>query len=378
MATPEATVEAIAQASSWNARVTLIRRVPEEFGQGQHASVYARIAERVYVPHLKPDFAYVHWRPDYELAVTESAYEAAYAGTMGFTRVSRADLVAAIRDRPESLVVFRLLLGLTNSEFAEATATSSDAYDLRSVSKGRIASIESGAAPSVSEAESCAGVIDLMMSGELFPAQIGETLRRKLEKPDTADGWPSVQKFAADGVPLSVFLHQRAYGGAFRQLLDATSTLRGDLLEDPVADLFTESRVPFIRTGSHNQRDIEQRFGLTVRPAPDFVIFDPRTDSLKAILEVKGASDGGTARDKASRFRSLRVEAQRLGGLPVFAVLAGAGWRRTQDALGPVVRDTDGRVFTIATLPEILTAEPLSGLQGLADPPDAAYEGDQD
>jgi len=215
------------------------------------------------------------------------------------------------------------------------------------------------------------------MAGDLFPAQAGTMLRRKLDKPDTSEGWSSVRVYASEGVPLSVFLHQRAYGGAFRQLLDATSTVRGDLLEDPVAELFIGARIPFIRTGSHHQRDIERRFGLTVRPAPDFVVFDSRTDSLRAILEVKGASDGGTARDKASRFRGLRAEAQRLGGIPLFAVLAGVGWRRTQDALGPVVRDTDGRVFTIATLGEMLATEPFPGLHGLADPPDSVYETDE-
>jgi hypothetical protein len=155
-------------------------------------------------------------------------------------------------------------------------------------------------------------------------------------------------------------------GGAFRQLLDATSTKRGDVLEVPVEDLFKVAGVPYIGTGSNNQAEIATRFGLTVRPAPDFVIYDNRNDTLRAILECKGTSDGGTARDKAGRFGNLRVEANRLGGLPVVAVLGGVGWRRTGDALGPVVRDTDGPVFTLATLAEMLTVEPFPELQGLA------------
>jgi hypothetical protein len=61
------------------------------------------------------------------------------------------------------------------------------------------------------------------------------------------------------------------------------------------------------------------------------------------------------------------VEAQRLGGVPLFAVLAGTGWRRTQDALGPAVRDTDGRVFTVATLAEMLETEPFPSLGGLVE-----------
>lgn len=92
-------------------------------------------------------------------------------------------------------------------------------------------------------------------------------------------------------------------------------------------------------------------------------MFDDRTDSLRAMLECKGANDGGTARDKASRFRSLRTEANRLGGVPLFAVLGGLGWRRTNDALGPVVRETDGRVFTLATLAEMIGVDPFPSLR---------------
>jgi len=47
----------------------------------------------------------------------------------------------------------------------------------------------------------------------------------------------------------------------------------------------------------------------------------------------------------------------------LFAVLNGLGWRRTADALGPVVRDCDGRVFTVATLEEMLEVEPFPGLR---------------
>src|SRR5205823_6360540 len=138
-------------------------------------------------------------------------------------------------------------------------------------------------------------------------------------------------------------LHQRHYGGAFQQLLDATSGRRGGLLEDAVSELFTERKIRFVRTGPNTKAQISGKFGLTVTPAPDFVIHDA-AESLKAILECKQANDGGTARDKAARFAALRAEATRLGGIPVFAVLAGLGWRRTGDTLGPVIRDTDGRV----------------------------------
>ena len=223
--------------------------------------------------------------------------------------------------------------------------------------------VEAGAIPPRPTADCCSRVIALAINGTLFRKAPTAGVRLKIAKPDTEDSWGTIRRYAVEGVPLSVFPHQRLYGGAFRQLLDATSAERGDVLEDAVAELFSRSQVSFVQTGSHNQEEIAERFGLTVKPAPDFVLFD-RTSTLRALLECKGANDGGTARDKAARFRALRTEAARLGGIPVFAVLAGLGWTRTADALGPVVRDTDGRVFTIPTLQDMLTVQPLPNLVG--------------
>ena len=66
------------------------------------------------------------------------------------------------------------------------------------------------------------------------------------------------------------------------------------------------------------------------------------------------------------RFSRLRAESIRLGGIPLVAVLGGIGWARINDALGPVVRDTDGRVFTLATLSSMLEVAPFPGLLGTA------------
>jgi hypothetical protein len=103
------------------------------------------------------------------------------------------------------------------------------------------------------------------------------------------------------------------------------------------------------------------RFEVQVTPAPDFVVYD-KSDALRAMLECKGTNNGGTARDKALRFERLRDESVRLGGVPLFAVLGGIGWARVNDTLGPVVRDTDGRVFTVSTLHEMLTVSPFPSL----------------
>jgi hypothetical protein len=357
----EATVAEVAAAADWNDRVTRIRLIPEAFGKASHRDVYARIAERIYVPSLAPDFAYVHWRDEYELATVEEAYRLAHELTRGFTVTDVESLTAAISAHSRTVRVFRLLLGLTAQEFAAATQIVAERHGVEALTAGRIKILESGSACSGDTARSCALVIDEGMRGELFPAPPSGAVQPKINKPDTVEGWSTVQRYAAEGVPLAMFLHQRHYGGAFRQLLDATSTRRGDILEDAVEELFRGHGVPFIRTGSHNQEEIADRFGLTVRPSPDFVVFNG-SNTLRALLECKVANDGGTARDKAARYAALRAEANRLGGTPLFAVLAGLGWRRTADALGPVVRDTDGRVFTLPTLAEMLEVHPFPGL----------------
>ena len=361
MAEIDATVVEVASAADWNVRVALLRKVPEVFGKALHRDVYARIAEQVYVPSLAPDFAYVHWRAEYGLAWIEDAYELAHELTKGFRITDVEALTQAISARPRTLLVFRLLLGLTAQEFATATQIAAERHGTKPLSAGRVKSIEAGSACDERTARCCALVIDEGMRGELFGTPPTGAVQPKIRKPDTFEGWISVQSYAAEGVPLAMFLHQRHYGGAFRQLLDATSTQRGDILEDAVEELFQANGVRFIRTGSHNQEEIARRFGLTVRPAPDFVVFNG-SDTLRALLECKVANDGGTARDKAALYSTLRGEANRLGGIPLFAVLAGLGWRRTADALGPVVRDSDGRVFTLPTLSDMLQVQPFPGL----------------
>lgn len=318
-------VEAAAGAPTWDARIAAIRLVPERFGTASHQEVYSLIAKRVYVPNLAPDFAYVHWRDEYELEPLQSAYDQASALTDQFRRVEVQDLERTLQAAPATLRIFRLILGFTSSEFSAATlSVAEEMGKVKPVSGSTLRGIESGTKPKELAVRICARAIHLAMRGELFAESSAEGVRLKTHKPDTENGWGTVRDFADHGVPLPIFLHQPLYGGAFRQLLDATSSDRGDILEDAVETLFREAQVPFIRTGAHNQEEIATRFGITVKPAPDFVFFDG-TGALRAILECKGANDGGTARDKAARFRALRAEAARLGGIPLFAVLADWG-----------------------------------------------------
>lgn len=369
--TIEATIQAILEAGTWTQRIQQIRLIPQRHGTEHHGTIYAAVARDLYMPHLAPDFAYIHESSFYETAHFFAAYDEANRLTEGFSLVDEADLQAALIECPRTLLVFRTLLGLTKDEFAHSTllaggpealaALSSSQIDTMERSEATRATTPTALARATAQARIASKTIVMAMNGELF-GDAPPGLRSKQQKPDTDQGWNSVRTYAMDGVPLKVFLHQRHYGGAFRQVLDATSTLRGDLIEDAVEALFTERGISFIRTGSHNQADIARRFEVHVTPAPDFVVFDPADDSLKAMLECKGTNNGGTARDKALRFNRLRAESVRLGGIPLVAVLGGIGWARINDALGPVVRDTDGRVFTLSTLSAMLEIAPFPTL----------------
>jgi hypothetical protein len=372
------TIDAILGAETWAQRIAQIRLIPQRHGTGEHGSIYAAVARTLYMPHLAPDFAYIHESPFYDTPHFFEAYDAADRLTAGFTRVAEADLIEVLTDCPTALLVFRTLLGLTKEEFKHSSLLAGAPVGLQQLTSSQIDKMErksalgaarpvapAALARAVRQATIAARTIVEVMNGDLF-GEAPPGLRSKQQKPDTERGWDSVREYASEGVPLKVFLHQRHYGGAFRQVLDATSAKRGDLIEDAVEALFTQHGISFVRTGSHNQADIAARFEVHVTPAPDFVVFDPGDDTLKAMLECKGTNNGGTARDKALRFARLRDESIRLGGVPLIAVLGGIGWTRINDALGPVLRDTDGRVFTLSTLTSLLEVAPFPSLLGPA------------
>ncbi len=330
-------VSAIVTAPSWNARVNLVRQIPEQYGRAHVRDVYSRLARDFYVPQLALELGYVVWRNDYELASVAEPYQEAYSQTEGFTKVTASDLYRCLLECPTTLRIFRLLLAMTPEEFSVATEPVAAQMEHAAVGEGRIKSMENGRHGTEPAARVLAETISRGIDGTLFlPAgSPGDpAVRNRQDRPDLAQGWHTVRKYAEGGVPLEVFLHQRHYGGAFIQLLNSTGRKRGEVLEDAVRELADDEGLLYVQTGSSNQSEIRERFNITVHPAPDFVFYDVN-DSLRAMLECKLANNGGTARDKAGRFSLLRQEGERLGGIPVFAVLGGLGWRRTRDALGP-------------------------------------------
>jgi hypothetical protein len=144
MTPKESLLTAIQSAPTLNERVRLVRQVPEIFGKASQQEVYAEIAKTVYVKDLAPDFAFVHWREEYELAEIEAAYESAYEATDAFEKTSPQDIADAVVRTPRALRIFRLLLGLTTQEFSASTLIIASQTGLGQIANGTIKNIESG------------------------------------------------------------------------------------------------------------------------------------------------------------------------------------------------------------------------------------------
>ena len=351
----------------WQQRVAAIRSIPAEFPGKEHMNVYGEVARSFYMAHLGPHFHIVPWPEAYrDRDGFLHGYRSAVEHTDGFSDASPENIEKCILRDPRSLRIFRLIIGYSPSELSVALKQ----FEGVTLGAAAIGRLEGGGAPSARVLGAIPALATLIAAivGSSGGYTVSEELRDrgfrgKTDKPDTAEGWESVSRWATEGVPYEELLYQRWYGGAFRQLQDAGGTLKGDILEDATEQLFNENGVPYVRTVPGTQVTAGHKLGVTVQPAPDFILHD--NDAARGLLECKSAGDGGTARDKAGRFGTLRKEAGRLGGIPVLAVLEGFGWRRVGDALGPVVRDTDGRVFMPDNLGELLDVDPIRDLIGL-------------
>ena len=98
--TIDATVKAILGAETWTQRIQQIRLIPQRHGTSEHSAIYAAVARSLYMPHLAPDFAYIHKAPFYEPAHFFRAYDEADHLTAGFSRVAEPDLVEAMMQFP--------------------------------------------------------------------------------------------------------------------------------------------------------------------------------------------------------------------------------------------------------------------------------------
>lgn len=331
---------------------------------GEEAEASRELLTQSYLTHLSPSFHLVP-RGDsmFEEDDFDEAYEALAIGTDNFTRVDEASLKATLLECPAALAPLRMILGLTHNELAVAIRL----HDPESnVAGGSLKNLERSAAqerPTATRQRvvgSIAGAALAMMNRDLLtvPPRVTTYFHSKLDKRDTVRGWQSVRDHTA-GVPYSALLFQRYVGGVWRQVQDAYSEVKGDaVLEIPLQDLLDTHGVPYHRTkrGAAGAAETRARYGL--KPGPDFIIPD---DSPTLVIESKVAEDGGTARDKSARIRTL-VTAANARGLRACALIDGKGWTERPNALCDVILATQGRTYSLATIEQILE---LSEIQAL-------------
>ncbi len=325
----------------------------------------ASLLGQSYVAATQPSFHYI---PKGDAMATEVAFDEAYRRlaehTNDFTDVSAATLTAALTQAPETLAPLRMILGFTHNELAWAMKLAQPGTN---TSGGTLKKFERSPVPEQATAKrtemvsSVAAAVIAVMDRSIL--QVPESARgffhSKLDKRDTLHGWDTVAE-STGGVPYSALLYQRYVGGVWRQVQDAYSEVKGDnLLEQPIADLFDDHHIPYYRSGSgaSGAAQTSETFGLS--PGPDFVLPE---ESPTVIIESKVAEDGGTARDKAARIKNAADAARDRGLLPC-AVVDGKGWSERPNALVDVVIATEGRTYSLDTLPHLLEIPEIIGLR---------------
>ncbi len=138
MTTIEETVQRIVNAPTWDQRIARVRQIPARHGTDDRPQIYAEVARQLYVAHLTPDYAYVPVEDFFEPPHFARAYAKAAGATAGFTRVSVADLAAAIQADPTVLLPLRVITGLLKNEFAGSTQIAAEALGLRPLSASKV------------------------------------------------------------------------------------------------------------------------------------------------------------------------------------------------------------------------------------------------
>jgi hypothetical protein len=289
----------------------------------------------------------------------QAAYEVLKRHTAAFVTVSEDAIWQALRENALSLMVLRTIIGVTPPEWADL-ARSERGSD---ISQGYARGLEKRARQSAGfigrlrrpRDDLAIARIGALVSVAVHyitqgaPAGAADTVHR-LDKVDTAEGLVSVQHAAAQHVPYAVLLYERYMGRPFASHRDSVSRLVGNVMEDAV-----EERL--VRAGISRRRMTQAARVPGYRQVPDF--FVPDEVNAAVIIEAKITGDDGTARDKLSRVERLtqmRDERRRAGELAfeVVACIDGRGFGVRREDMRNLLLVTEGKVFTMATLDQLI------------------------
>jgi len=178
----------------------------------------------------------------------------------------------------------------------------------------------------------------------------------RLAKFDTLRGLESVQYASKEDIPYAVLLYERHLGRPFAAHRDAVSELVGEVIENAIEDRLRRSGVTYRKT---QRAERIPGFGQ----APDFCI--PDEVNPVVVIEAKITSDDGTARDKVARIKVLENQRNRhvANGRSFYEVVAcidGRGFRERREDVRQLLLRLDGKVFTMASLDQLVTHTRIS------------------
>jgi hypothetical protein len=324
-----------------------------------------KAAAEQYTAHLSTYFHLIPWDKAnlFEPEQFKQLYDLAAKETRGFQTATPEGIGSCLLKHPSTIAVFRMISGYTLNEIAFVLGSEDEEF----LSKDELQRVERiGADITRTLLEKWRRKVPALAAFFVrsldpnylsIPAEIDqEKFRLRTGRYDTHDGWRSVATTAKRRVPYYELLYQRYVGGLFRQAMDTSSSIKAEILEDPVSDLLRKAGIPFYKT-----RFREKIPGWD--QAPDFFI--PSREAPEVIIEAKVAEDGGTARDKAARIKVLAGIARRKG-ITLISFVDGKGFTRINDVLMPILAYSKGLVFTLKNRNELLRIPVLRTYLGKA------------
>jgi len=318
-----------------------------------------RQAARHYENALSPLYHVVPWS---DWILDDDRFAQIFARTVelvgDFSAVTADGIARILAVYPASLMMFRLVTGYTWAELSDILLAKLSfrlsSQKLQQIERANKIDDIPGRLPDRAFEQLGIAIFGIV-EGTLMPLpdELGAAgFRSRQYKVDTLDGWSAVQACVSGGVSYSHLLYERYTGRPFAYVRDALSERKGDILEDALEALLKEHGIPYDRITDNSIPGFEQ--------APDFAI--PNRKAPTVVIESKLAEDGGTARDKASRIERLRHTCNERNILLV-ALIDGKGFRRFNDVLFPIIRNTTGHTYTLETLDHILELERIQILK---------------
>ena len=289
----------------------------------------------------------------------QSAFEVLRRRTNAFADFTETRVSSALRENSLCLGVVRTMLGMSPPEWADLARSDRQSdinqgytRNLDSRCRADRTYIRRLTRPRNSKAldriEALIAVaVDYITRGS--PQAAADTVHR-LDKVDTSQGLLSLRHVASQHVPYAMLLYERYLGRPFATHRDAVSELVGDVMETAIEEHLSRARIVFRKTKRAERiPDFEQ--------APDFFVPDEFTPSV--VIEAKITGDDGTARDKVARIERLtrmRDDRRRNGqrDFEVVACVDGRGFGVRREDMRSLITRTEGKVFTLATLDQMV------------------------